>query len=189
MIVKKKGFTTSLLSCLLALTMTVSCGVRNGTDSTEESADSISSTHTAQNIKSRVEYIYAHVFEEYNKMSDISETMEPVEANFDEQFCSDEWNKLMDKASEACDSELGLFDFDYWIMAQDWSNLSVSDVCVNHIEGDKAQVSLVLHNFSNTKNINLQLVYERGDWYIDNFIDEVNADGGLKSYLYSLIPN
>ena len=69
----------------------------------------------------------------------------------------------------------GFFDADYWIMGQDWHNLSISDVEVLATTPNEAAVQFQLHNLDTVKPVALKLVNEDGVWKIDNFTD-VNND-------------
>jgi len=131
--------------------------------------------HHAEYLTQRVESIYKDVAEVYNKCNENDElSLEPLsKANFEKKYCSDNWNAMLAKVS-AIDAalpegEMGFFDADYWIDGQDFSNVSASDVKVVKIDGDNATVTFTLHNCGGTNTITLTMVFERDDWFIDDF--------------------
>ena len=69
------------------------------------------------------------------------------------------------------DGELGFWEADYWIMGQDWHDLSISDVEVLAVTPSEAAVQFKLHNLGSVKTVALLLVKEDGTWKIDNFQD------------------
>ncbi len=138
-------------------------------------------------IISRVQAIYDDVLAEYNK-ADEEETVPPNSP--DEKYCSKEWNEWLVKVQEYDQAnnpdDIGFFDADYWVMGQDFSDLSVSDIQVMKHDGDKAVVELKLHNSGNTTQVSLDLSFERGDWFIDNFKDlsyDLDWKDSMKDYL------
>lgn len=139
----------------------------------------------AQAVVNRVQEIYNVVFKEYN-LEDSLRNLDQLEGlgayehrdEFNRNYCSQEWNRLMRQINEI-DSmyhsdELGFWDADYWIMAQDWHNLSISDVEVLSVTPTEASVQFNLHNFDSSKPIGLHMVLEDGVWKIDAFLDVEN---------------
>lgn len=173
--------------CLLAIT-SIMCGCQGKTESKGKVA-----TETELNQKSdidavtaRVMDIYQTVFKEYNH-EDSLRNLDLLEgqgayahpADFSKNYCSREWNQLLRQIDEI-DSlyhsgEMGFWDADYWIMGQDWHNLSISDLEVLSTTPNEAAVQFQLHNFDTVKPVALKLVNEDGVWKIDNFTD-VNND-------------
>ena len=136
-------------------------------------------------IKQRVKEIYDEVFKEYN-LEDSLRNLDQLEGlgayarrgEFCRNYCSWEWNDLVGKIAEI-DSlyhggELGFWEADYWIMGQDWHQLSISDVNVLSATPTQAAVEFKLHNLDNVKPVALMLVNEDGTWKIDNFQDVEN---------------
>ena len=135
-------------------------------------------------VVERVQEIYGAVFKVYNEADslrnlDIDSMMAndvyERRADFEANYCSSEWNKLMKKVNEIDSlyhqNEMGFWDFDYWIMGQDWHNLSVSDVKVKTLTDTEASVELCLHNFDNVTQLCLLMKREDGTWRIDDFVD------------------
>ena len=146
----------------------------------------------ADAVAKRVQEIYQAVFKEYN-LEDSLRNLDQLEGlgayehrgEFDRNYCSHEWNRLSRLINEI-DSlyhsdELGFWDADYWIMGQDWHNLSISDVEVLSVTPTEASVQFQLHNFDSSKPIGLHMVFEDGVWKIDNFLDVKNDMDWKKS--------
>jgi len=146
--------------------------------------------HSANDVKVRVERIYKHVAKAYNECNNSSDFTLPKE-NFDEIYCSEDWNTTLKKAleSQPDSDEIGLFDYDYWITGQDFGNVSVSDVKVVKLEGDDALVMLSMHNLGSVTKINLKMVYERDNWFIDDMAEgfEYDSISSLKNYMRQYI--
>jgi len=135
----------------------------------------------ADEVASRVQEIYATVFKVYNEEDSLRNLDIPMENGvwenrdrFNKDFCSKEWNRLLARVNEIDslnhEGEMGFWEADYWIMGQDWNNLSISDVEVLTVTQNEAFVQLKLHNMDAVKAVGLPLVKEDGTWRIDNFL-------------------
>lgn len=184
----------SILAILVALLM-AGCGAKSSDTSsqTTESQESKPSTSAVTpksdgNVLHRVEQIYKDVAAEYAKYDEDFESMD--DDGLDDRFCSDEWKglvaKVVDFDSTNNPDEIGFFDADYWVMGQDSQDLSASDFNLVEEKGDKAIVEFNLHNCGSITKVRLEMVRERGDWFIDNFIDldnAINWKEEMKDYL------
>ena len=136
-------------------------------------------------ITERVKAIYEAVAAAYPEVHDIS----PSNDVLDDTYCSSEWNTLVQMVNAKDAEKMGkeaFFDSDYWIMGQDWGELSVSDIKVFLLKGDSAAVEFQLHNLGNMINVVLDMVHEDGEWKIDNFTDITNGmdwKATMKRYL------
>lgn len=146
----------------------------------------------ADAVASRVQEIYDAVFREYN-LEDSLRNLDQLEglgayahrSEFNRNFCSKEWNELVNQIDEI-DSlyhaeEMGFWDADYWIMGQDWHNLSISDIEVLAVTPSEAAVQFKLHNFDSAGPVALRLVNEDGVWKIDDFLDADNDHSWKKA--------
>lgn len=68
--------------------------------------------------------------------------------------------------------EVGLFDYDHWHQAQDFVNPQVQIVAAEILSPDKASVKVCITDVGRKDYISFPMVYERGDWYIDDFMIE-----------------
>ena len=135
--------------------------------------------------------------EAYNKVVELYEAVHEAysgddwmnaSGKLDEKFCSKDWNATLE-AIQAKDSknpdDIGFFDFDYWVMGQDFDeeNLHASDFQLMRIDTEdephEATVKLTLHNFSDTE-VRVYLVYEDGVWKVDD-LNGLKED--MKKYL------
>ena len=154
-----------------------------GTPYVKDSANQIAD---AEAVQQRVQEIYSDVFKEYN-LEDSLRNLDMLDGpgasarrgDFNRNYCSREWNDLSRQIREI-DSlyhadELGFWEADYWIMGQDWHQLSISDIEVLNVSPTEADVKFMLHNLGEAKPVALILVKEDGIWKIDNFKD-MNID-------------
>lgn len=154
-----------------------------GTPNVKDSANQIAD---AEAVQQRVQEIYSDVFKEYN-LEDSLRNLDMLDGpgasarrgDFNRNYCSREWNDLSRQIREI-DSlyhadELGFWEADYWIMGQDWHQLSISDIEVLNVSPTEADVKFMLHNLGEAKPVALILVKEDGIWKIDNFND-LNID-------------
>lgn len=178
------------LSFLLII-LICSCGNATKNDSNVGSAQEANAENTEssanasgkkaqkgdEDIIARVKAIYEDVFNEYNEALE-SESI--PQSSPDEKYCSADWNKVLDKVTEfdAVNNPdgIGFFDADYWVMGQDFNEVSISDVQVTERSKDnnKAKVEFKLHNAGSTSVVRLDMVYEKDNWFIDNFTDVDN---------------
>ena len=154
-----------------------------GTPYVKDSANQIAD---AEAVQQRVQEIYSDVFKEYT-LEDSLRNLDMLDGpgasarrgDFNRNYCSREWNDLSRQIREI-DSlyhadELGFWEADYWIMGQDWHQLSISDIEVLNVSPTEADVKFMLHNLGEAKPVALILVKEDGIWKIDNFND-LNID-------------
>lgn len=114
--------------------------------------------HTLEYIRQRIDTIY--------KYKDNS------------RFCSQRYLALDAEASQLSDELDEIYiDSDHWIVGQDidpqWRYLVKKIVVVND---SIATIELEIHNFSDQKVV-LDLLYERGDWFVDDFHNFYQEDG------------
>ena len=165
-------------------------------DNKVEETDAVLDTASLEN---RVQEIYGAVFKVYNEEDSLRNLDIMMEngvyqhrGDFAANYCSREWNELVNKIDEI-DSlyhadDMGFWDFDYWIMGQDWHKLSISDVKVVERTGPWASVELKLHNFDNVTPLSLTMKLEDGTWRIDDFVD-LETGVGLKDDMKEYIAN
>lgn len=139
-------------------------------------------------VEKSVRDIYSIVFKQYNE-SDSQPSSAPW-INYDRMYCTNDWNYWMEWVKQIDDStvgeNMGFFESDYWIMGQDWSELSVSDVHVISVVDTVAVVELNIHNCGNTIPVKLNMAYEDCKWKIDNFFnvaDNIDWKSNMKAYI------
>ncbi len=126
-------------------------------------------------IRNRVQTIYADVRRNYPP--DHGEPPRNA-VDLDDSYCSTDWNRMVESVKEKDaknKGEIGFFDADYWIMGQDWSDLTPVNIQVMIRDGSHAVVTFEMDRMGgDIKQVQLDMVYERGGWRIDNFIDRKN---------------
>ncbi|MBR3445871.1 MAG: DUF3828 domain-containing protein [Prevotella sp.] len=126
---------------------------------------------TAADVERRVKEIYDAMSAAY--YGNPGEETPVPSVDLDKDFCSESWNErcraVVEKDAQNPD-EMVFFDADYWVMGQDYDNPHARDIKVVKMDERTAVVELLLHNMSDIP-VRLEMVFERGKWYIDNFID------------------
>jgi hypothetical protein len=177
----KKTITLVIMSGCFVAGLT-SCGNKNASSVIRVGEDTAVVDSTAAEdanpadpelITNRVIAIYDAVATAYPEIRDLT----PSTDSLDVAFCSNQWQTLVAMVNAKDAEEMGVdrfFDADYWIMGQDWGKITVSDIKVSLKDDGHANVDLILHNLSDIK-VKLEMVFERGEWLIDNFIDQTNG--------------
>ena len=127
-------------------------------------------------IEDRVNSMYKHVFSEYLKPGhNIPKT------NFDSLYYSKDYNHLHDLIG-SIENQLQepiVHDGDYWVHGQDWcDDLSARILNIEIVSGKKAIVTVNIHNCQDHKET-LVMIYERGNW----FIDDMTEGGSMRQYI------
>ena len=123
-------------------------------------------------VKASVDTIYTTLCNTYNGALD--EAMQG-EKSLDHRFCTKAWNKTM----EDCERErmkrheqMGCFDYDYWIGAQDWDVLSYQIEAISMNFASSAQVFLKLKNGKKLSTFMITMKKEDGRWLIDDLMSD-----------------
>ena len=135
-----------------------------------------------------VQEVYEAVGQAYS-----SEDWQTQSNELDKKFCSKDWNAtvkaVMEKDNQTPD-EMGFFDADYWVMGQDFSKkIYATDLNLEKLLMDdtpwEAAVTLKLHNFSEIP-VRVNLIYEGGEWKVDDLTDlsnDLDWKKSMKEYL------
>lgn len=135
-------------------------------------ADSVATTgvdkHSESYIRQRIDTIYSHV--------------DLRLGNLDSAFCTQRYCALQEKAMQLSEETGFIFlDYDHWIMGQDVSPEWTYDTeKIDNITDSTAVVEMDIRNFSKHNYVLLELKFERGDWYVDDFVSY--DDDGQKQY-------
>ena len=169
--------------CFMVMALILgSCQMKRGPETISGQGLQVADQLAATAVENRVKDIYDDVFDVYNAEDSLRNIgkleVSPSLASrsrFTADYCSREWNGLLAQINEI-DSlyhqgEMGFFDDDYWIMAQDWHDLSISDVKALKITSNEALVGFQLHNLDAVKPVEVMMVNEDGVWKINNFLD------------------
>ena len=186
-----------ILSLVALVAMFAACQSNGSQQAAESPKTTVSEQLSATEVQNRVRDIYSAVFKVYNEEDSLRNLDIQMENGvfensdqFNKDYCSKEWNLLLAKVNEIDsmnhEGELGFWEFDYWIMGQDWHNLSISDIEVQNVTENEATVQLKLHNFDTVQSVSLLLVKEDGSWKIDNF-QQTKGDMNLKRAMQQYI--
>ena len=183
-----------ILFFILTAALTLNCGNKTGkavSDTDSLSSDTIADAgidkHSEDYIRQRIDTIYKDVGKSTydSEGKEVSYIRNPF--NRDSAYCSERYYALMEEALEIS-NETGdiLYDYDYWVCGQDWSeDWSCKVAKVYEITDSTALVDLNIHNFSDLKTT-IALRFERDDWYIDDFSPSKDGNDD-KEYLRETI--
>ena len=179
---------------ILAAALMLNCGNKTGkavSDTDSLSIDTIADAgidkHSEAYIRQRIDTIYKGVGKPTydGEGNEVSYIRNPF--NRDSAYCSERYYALKKEARQLCD-ETGdiLYDYDYWVCGQDWSDdWSCKVAKVYEITDSTALVDLNIHNFSDIETT-IALRFERNDWYIDDFSPSKDGNDD-KKYLRETI--
>lgn len=123
-------------------------------------------------LKGHIQAIYADVRRNYP--ADHSGPPKN-DVDLDVLYCSTDWNRTVESIKEKDAqkrNEMGFFEADYWIMGQDWGDLTPQDIQVTMQDDSHAVITFEMDKMGGSvKKVQLNMVYEQGSWRIDNFID------------------
>lgn len=119
-----------------------------------------------EDVEKRVNEMYSNVVSAYLKQN--------FSVDFDSLYFSEEFYRLDSQIGDI-ENQLGgpvVHDADDWICAQDFDkDLSAKVNSVKMRGNKKALVNVIIHNFGQDFEQNLTVVYERGNWFIDDLYD------------------
>ena len=125
-------------------------------------------------VKSRLEAIYTDVFGWYTE-AESNNDIEGQKPNFDDKYMSDGYRSLIHKVEKhdeaiLAQGEIGFFDSDHWVCGQDYGNLSMKVRSGKLTGKDRYEARVDIHNLGNVEKITIILVYEHGQWMIDDLL-------------------
>lgn len=130
--------------------------------------ESMDDTPTTEVVKARVLDIYTQVLSTYaDEKTDLKKAKKTRETFLSEHM------KLLISSCETIQEETGelIFDYDYWINAQDYGDLQLKGVKVLSCTDEQAEVEVLFCNFGEERGQTLILIYdkEKQNWFIDDF--------------------
>ena len=170
------------LALLLAL---ASCGHSNKKGESLSAENEVDSTAveadlTAE-VAARITAIYDEVFGSYRAQT---ENAWPVEDFDREGFLSKDYLRLQAQVlrADSLAGELGFFDYDHWIQAQDWgSDLAMQLVGTEMQSDSTALCHIIVLNCGYKTPFTIAMVKEDGRWLIDDFINDPADDLSVSS--------
>ena len=154
---KRLQFLLSIAAMTMLTFSMAACGNKTNDSSANGDSLTVSTTQASSDPQHLPEFITLRI-----------DTIYKLRNN--DSCCSQRYMALYNKARQMSEEDGTLFiDSDHWIAGQDideeWSYELMS---INNITDSTAQATMNIHNFSDQKVV-LDLVYERGSWYVDNF--------------------
>lgn len=183
-----------LFYLLFTIVLMIGCGSKTGKAISDKDLQAVDSTvdtgidkHSEAYIRQRIDTIYKTVGKTTydSEGNEVSYIRNPF--NRDSAYCSQRYYALMKEALQLCDEmEEILYDYDYWVCGQDYSDdWSCKVTKVYEMTDSTALVDLAIHNFSDTETT-IALRFERDDWYIDDFSPSKDGNDD-KKYLRDTI--
>ncbi len=162
-------FTTLALMCCIAL---ASCNGANANKQQapqqvtqdKQVAQDKQDKQSEQYIRQRLTDIYAEAFrdKEHDLMA------------LDAKFMSQEYNQLQNRAMAIAEKNDDMvIDADHWVQGQDWTYPTMDIKRIDNITNTTVTAHVIITTHmpgcdSQQTELTLPLVYERGDWFIDN---------------------
>ena len=125
--------------------------------------------HTEAYILERMDAIYSR----YKDADGVNRNVD-----YDGLFCSSHYKKLYKEASDICEKNDDiLLDYDHWSCSQDDGDFKVKGIKVENITDSTALAIVEATNYGQKTTIRLKLLFERDDWYVDDFLDADGKEG------------
>ena len=152
---------------------------------TQETVESSVDKHTEAYLRERVDSIYFNYKNpKYEKSGHRIYNGRFIDK--DSAYCSKSYKDLLAKAEAiAEENEEPLLDYDHWTNSQDDNNFTYEVGKISNMTDSTAVVKVKAKNAGKSYTITLNMRFERGDWYVDDFISD---DGtGEKTYFENYI--
>ena len=125
--------------------------------------------HSEAYILERMDAIYSRYKDENGVKRNV---------DYDGLFCSARYKKLYKEASDICvKNDDILLDYDHWTSSQDDGDFKVKSIKVQNITDSTALAIVEATNYGSKTTIRLKLLFERDDWYVDDFLNGDGAEG------------
>ena len=108
--------------------------------------------------------------------------------DLDTAYCSVGYRDYMRQAMDQMDEDDILLDYDHWINAQDYSeNLSARVASIENFTDSTAIVKVAVRNFGHDGEVVLSMIFERDDWFVDDFLPSDGVGEGEKEYFIRMV--
>ena len=140
--------------------------------------------HNTEYIRQRIDAVYGCY--KNPKYNETGMRVMKSRGNLDSLYCSQRYKELLDQALELTDEDEILLDYDHWTNSQDDNDFTYEIGQVEIKTDSTAVVQVNAKNFGNEYTIKLGLLFERNDWYVDDFLSPDGKDGE-KAYFQNFI--
>lgn len=143
-----------------------------------------------QVVGKRLCAIYSEVFGWYTRAEKDVSILNKM-PNFDSLYLSADYKALIRKIQDKDrpieeQGEIGFFDSNHWICGQDFQGLLMNIVAISPVKSKKCSANINITNCGTVNRVIVDLVFERGQWMIDDFrINKASEKGRMKKYLKS----
>lgn len=150
-----------LLAAIIAVMTACNSGTKPKASTAPQAA--ASDKHSTEYITQRLNDIFTDV---YTHRIDLLKA--------DSMYMSADYNRLQNAAMAIAErTDDVVIDADHWVQGQDWTEPAMKVKSVDGITPGAATAVVVITTFPGTPDsrdntITMPLVFERGDWYIDN---------------------
>ncbi len=169
--------TKSIIILTIGLLILIGCQNRSNSN---ENID----RHSESYIKQRIDSIYSRFNNPtYNQNG---RRIIDYSYNYDSAYCSSRYNVLLNQALKLLDDDDILLDYDHWTSSQDPEDFTYEIGGIENITDTTANVILKAKNWGENYTVTLCLFFEKGDWFVDDFIKEYGFKSE-KSYLCDFI--
>ena len=101
----------------------------------------------------------------------VNEIYQSENVDRDELYCTTRYKEVFKTASDFADECDEIFlDYDHWTNSQDPSDFSYEIGKISNMTYTAAIVTINAKNFGKRYNVVLSMRFERGDWFVDDFI-------------------
>lgn len=123
-----------------------------------------------EEVARRVKEIYDIVIPWYNSHEGDIRSVN----DFDERFLSKEMQMMRAQMSailheKETDDFPPAYDFDHWVMGQDWENLSIKTDSIHVLSPDTAEAYMCITNCGSPQKFMLMMASDEKEWFIDDF--------------------
>lgn len=123
-----------------------------------------------EEVAQRVKEIYDIVIPWYNSHEGDIRSVN----DFDERFLSKEMQMMRAQMSailheKETDDFPPAYDYDHWVMGQDWENLSIRTDSVCVLSPDTAEAYMCITNCGSPQKFMLMMTRDEKEWFIDDF--------------------
>ena len=174
-----------MMAAVAVVLMLCACGGKTSKSASEtdsvatEDQESSVDKHTEDYLRQRVDSMYSmYKNPKYDKVGMRIYYGKLIDK--DSAYCSKSYKDLMSKALDIADeNEEPLLDYDHWTNSQDDNNFTYEVGKISNMT-DSTAIVTVNGKITRAHTIILSMRFERGDWYVDDFL----GDNGTGEKVY-----